>query len=90
DGSQHPDDTHQSDTFESRIQNYLVGSEAVSVTDEGAVERARSETIDKLASVLDEPPKNRVIDVMGRWRKLDASQIDDLVDWLKRLSVDSP
>src|SRR5689334_10218754 len=82
DGTQHPLDTHKQDSFESRIENYIVGSMPVSLTTPREVEKGRAQTLGKLAAVLQRPRGNRVIDVMSRWTKLDEEQIKQLLDWL--------
>lgn len=82
DGSQSPDDTHDPDTFEDRIQNYLVGVDPVVLETPEEVDVGRNETLEKLASILGRPRGNRVIDVMGRWAKMDAAQVSDMLAWL--------
>jgi hypothetical protein len=87
DGSQHPLDRHSPTTFERRIENYIVGSRGIALTTEREVELGRQQTIEKLSSILGRQQRNRVIDIMGRWAKLDASQVDAMLDWLQGLKA---
>ena len=82
DGSQNPDDTHDPETFENRIENYLVGVDPVVLDTPNEVALGRNETLEKLSSILGRPRGNRVIDVMGRWAKMDEGQVSDMLAWL--------
>jgi hypothetical protein len=82
-GNRSPLDTHRSDTFEKRIKNYIVGSESVSITEKKEVERSRDETLPLLSELAGKPGANRVIDAIGRLRKLDDMQTEKLLGWLK-------
>lgn len=82
DGTQSPIDRHAADTFEQRITNYLVGVDPVVLKSPSEVEIGRNETLEKLSSILGRPRGNRVIDVMGRWAKLDPSQVSTMLTWL--------
>lgn len=86
-GNQHPLDTHSPDNFAGRFKNYLVGINPVALETPAEVARGRDQTLDRLASILDKQRANRVIDVMGRWAKLDASQIEKTLDWLKGIKA---
>jgi hypothetical protein len=46
------------------------------------VELSRAQTLTKLSLIMHRRA-NRVIDVMGRWSKLDAGQIAETIEWLK-------
>lgn len=85
DGSRSPLDEHNGDddqAFERRIRNYIVGTHPVAMASPEEVQRARDETMGKLAQVLGRPPSNRIIDLLGRWRRLDESQVRELIVWL--------
>ena len=82
DGTQHPLDRHDPRTFENRLENYLVGSMPVALSTEPEVQLAREQTLSNLSTILRRAPGNRVIDVMGRWSKLDEGQVRQMVDWL--------
>lgn len=85
DGSRSPLDEHDGDddkAFERRIRNYIVGTHPVVMTSPDEVQRARDETMGKLAQVLQRPLSNRIIDLLGRWRRLDEGQVRELTSWL--------
>lgn len=83
DGKQHPLDKHKPNTIASRVQNFLVGVNPVALETPAEVARGRAETLDRLSSILDRPRANRVIDLMGRWAKLDAAQVEQTLNWLR-------
>jgi hypothetical protein len=87
DGNQHPLDTHSPTNFARRIENYLVGANPVSLVTPAEVARGRSETLNRLSSILEKPRANRVIDVMGRWARLDQAQIEKTLDWLQGIKA---
>ena len=85
DGSRSQLDEHNGDddqAFERRIHNYVVGTHPVAMTSAEEVQRSRDETMGRLAQVLQRPPSNRIIDLLGRWRRLDESQVRELITWL--------
>lgn len=86
-GQQHPLDTHAADTFASRIENYLVGINPVALETPAEVERGRNETLERLSLILERPRANRVIDIMGRWAKLDEAQVENTLDWLRGIKA---
>jgi len=86
-GNQHPLDTHSASNFARRVENYLVGANPVALETPAEVARGRSETLDRLSSILERPRANRVIDIMGRWAKLDDAQIEKTLDWLRGIKV---
>ncbi len=89
-GLQHPLDRHDPKTFSRRIEDYLVGSNAVALETPPEIQRGRTETLDRLATILERPRANRVIDLMGRWAKLDAAQVDQTLDWLRGITNSAP
>jgi len=86
-GNKHPLDTHSANNFARRLENYLVGVKPVALETPVEVARGRSETLDRLSSILERPRANRVIDVMGRWAKLDDAQIEKTLDWLRGIKT---
>lgn len=86
-GQQHPLDRHSPNTFASRIENFLVGVDPVVLESPAEVARGRDETLDRLSSILDRPRANRVIDLMGRWAKLDGPQVERTLDWLRGIKA---
>lgn len=88
-GNQHPLDTHSSDNFARRIENYLVGVNSVALETPAEVARGRNETLERLSSILEKRRANRVIDIMGRWARLDQPQIEKTLDWLRGIKAQS-
>lgn len=85
-GEQHPLDHHAADSFENRIKNFIVGSNAVSLETEREVALGRDQTLPKLSDLLGKRG-NRVIDVMSRWSRLDEQQIKSMLDWLQGIKT---
>lgn len=85
-GKQHPLDHHDPLTFTRRIEDYLVGKNPVALTMPDQIERGRAETLEKLATILERPRTNRVIDLMGRWAKLNEGQVNQTLDWLRGIA----
>ena len=81
DGSQHPLDTHPAESFSARIENYIVGCDPLALTTPREFETGRRQTLDRLAEILDRPKANRVIDIVSRWRRLNA---DSTERWARR------
>ncbi|WP_375197044.1 hypothetical protein [Sphingobium sp.] len=88
-GNQHPLDTHSATNFARRIENYLVGVNPVALETPAEVARGRTETLDRLSSILEKRRANRVIDVMGRWARLDQAQVEKTLDWLRGIKQQS-
>lgn len=86
-GNQHPLDTHSPNNFARRIENYLVGVNPIALETPAEVARGRSETLNRLSLILEKPQANRVIDVMGRWARLDQAQIEKTLDWLQGIKA---
>jgi hypothetical protein len=84
DGTQDPLDYHGN--FDKRIANYLVGTKPVLVETPPEVARSRKETLTELAGLFGKRGRE-VYEVMGRWRRLDSAQIDDLLGWLKAIKT---
>jgi hypothetical protein len=78
-GRQHPLDHHEN--FATRIQNYIVGRDAVALKTRREIDRGRSETLYVLQRLL-KKKGDSPIEVMGRWCRLDKKQTRELLDWL--------
>jgi len=87
DGSQHALDTHQVETFDNRVKNWILGINPVTLETEKEVELGRMQTLDKIASILNKPKGNRLIDMMGRWAKMDEEQTNEMLAWLKGIKA---
>ena len=83
DGTHHELDPH--DSFERRVENYIVGCNPIFIESPSAVEIARRETVQVLGNVLGRPGTS-LHQVMGRWHRLDAAQIEHLRVWLRSLT----
>jgi hypothetical protein len=88
DGTQHPLDRHDQETFENRVKNYIVGTNAISLDSPDEVELGRRRSLVKLGDVFGKRA-NRAIDIFGRWGKLDEEQVKDLVAWLEGIKRDA-
>lgn len=81
-GKHHPLDYHAE--FERRVENYIVGDEPVYLGSPDAIRRARQETLPFLSDVF-QKEGNRIFDVVGRWRRLDGQQVQQVRQWLADL-----
>ncbi|MDJ1500326.1 hypothetical protein [Xanthocytophaga agilis] len=70
--------------FETRINNYVVGKNPIFLDDKKSIDKAREETIDIL-NYLFNKKEDSVHKIIGRWRKIDTSQINDLISWFKEV-----
>jgi hypothetical protein len=86
DGTKHPLDKHKLERFENRIQNFIVGADAVSLKSEREVALGREQSLRKLSEIFDRPG-NRAFDIIGRQRKLDEDQINGLMEWLRGIKA---
>lgn len=86
DGTQHALDTHHADSFENRIKNFIVGTDAVALETPREVELGRELTLAKLSDLCGRQG-NRAIDIMGRMKKLDDGQVRGMVDWLQGIKA---
>ncbi len=80
-GRQHSLDTHDPSTFKNRIKDYVVGRDAVALTQPHEIARGRAETMSVLQEVL-RKRGSTPIQVVGRWAKLDEQQALSIRDWL--------
>jgi hypothetical protein len=87
-GNQHPLDDHESDTFEDRIRNFIVGTNPIALETDREIFAGREQTLPKLSELLGKRG-NRVFDVMSRWAKLDEAQVRDMVSWLQGIKSES-
>lgn len=82
-GRHHPLDEHEN--FERRIENYIVGRNPVVLETAAQFKAAKDETADMLSDVF-ERRGTRVFDIIGRYRKMNETQVEQIRAWLKRLS----
>jgi hypothetical protein len=86
DGTQHELDTHQADSFENRIRNFIVGTDAVALETPREVQLGRERSLAKLSDLFGRQG-NRAIDVIGRMKKLDDGQVRGMIDWLQGIKA---
>jgi hypothetical protein len=89
-GKQHELDRHDPGTFTTRIEDFIVGADPVVLATPGQIARGRSETLEQLAAIMQKKRANRVIDIMGRWAKLNESQVRQTLDWLGGITASTP
>jgi hypothetical protein len=78
---QHPLDHHDPTTFAQRIENYVIGRNALVLNSPREIQNGRADTNYVLSQVLGK--KGRApIKIIGRCSKLDDRQIRELRDWL--------
>lgn len=87
DGSKHALDKHDIKTFDNRVKNWIQGTNPVSLESDREVEIGRMQTLDKLSTILNKPKANRIIDMMGRWAKMNDTQTADMISWLKGIKA---
>jgi hypothetical protein len=86
DGNQHPLDRHAPETFEERINNFIVGTNPIALETDREVAMGREQTLPKLSELLGKRG-NRVIDIMGRLAKLDETQVQHMLSWLQGIKA---
>ncbi len=79
DGSQRAEDNHTN--FERRLENYLIGGEWIEIQGESQVESARAETLLVLSKIF-KKEGNRPFDIIGRMRRMESDQVNQLRSWL--------
>lgn len=82
-GQHHPLDDHKN--FENRVENYIVGKNPIILGTPLQFKAAREETIDILSDVFDRRG-GRPFDIIGRYRKMNEEQVEQMRNWLKHLS----
>lgn len=83
-GNHLPYDYH--DKFEKRLENYVVGKNALSFETIEQMNLAKKETIDILNEIFHKKEES-VNKIIGRCRKLDESQIKDLLAWMNKIKA---
>lgn len=70
--------------FEKRLDNYIIGKDPEFFEKEKHVEKAREETLYFLNQLFGKN-EDSIYKVAARWRKLDRSQVYDVIDWIKHI-----
>lgn len=84
-GAQHELDTHDPATFSKRTQNYIVGTDCISMVDPAEIALAREQTLDVLREIF---KKNggSPFEIVGHYgSKLTEDQVMKLREWLRSL-----
>lgn len=82
-GNHHPLDDHNN--FERRIENYIVGGNPISLETPRQYDAARKDTLNVLSDIFGKKGL-RVFDVIGRHRKMDTRQVQQMLTWLKSIT----
>lgn len=83
-GNQNSYDYHTGD-FNKRIENYIVGKNPIYFDKKNDIEKARGEaTIEILQDIFDKKGSTP-FEIIGRWRKMNSSQIDKLTAWMEHI-----
>ena len=83
-GEHLPFDYHSN--FEKRLENYVVGKDALSFDTLEQMEIAKNETVDILNEIFHKKGDS-VSKIIGRCRKLDEFQINGLLAWMKKIKA---
>lgn len=81
-GERNPLDYHNS--FQRRIENYVVGSDPVYMETANEIERSRTETLDALKKVF-KSDENSISSIIARWRRMNEDQVEELLAFLRKL-----
>jgi hypothetical protein len=82
-GAQHALDDHNS--FDRRIQNYVVGRNLLALDQPNEILRGRDETLEVLQDIMHRKGTSPV-EVVGRWgSRLQEEQVHQLREWLKTI-----
>ncbi|WP_025898019.1 hypothetical protein [Sneathiella glossodoripedis] len=90
-GERHPLDRHDpndDEKFRSRIQNFIVGRNPIAMETTAEIQSSRQHTISLLQEIF-ERRGNRVIDIMGRWRKINEDQIRQIDNFLREIKAEN-
>lgn len=67
-----------------RVSNYIIGADPIFFDKENEIEKAKNETLEILNYIFG-TKEEKVSKIIARWRKMDASQVKDLLDWMKKI-----
>jgi hypothetical protein len=81
-GQHHPLDDH--DNFARRVENYIVGRKPVYLENPREYNAAREESLDVLSRIFKRRGR-RIFDVIGRYRKMNSDQVNDLLTWMREI-----
>ncbi len=81
-GHHNPLDDH--DNFARRVENYIVGSDPIYLENAREYNAAREGSLDTLSRIFKRRGR-RIFDVIGRHRKMNAAQVDELITWMREI-----
>jgi len=85
DGRQHHLDQHNSETFQQRIKDYVVGTNLIALTTDDEIAKGRQQTLEALREIFRKNGKSP-IEIVGRWgTALTEEQIELMRTWLLSL-----
>lgn len=67
--------------FAKRVENYVVGKNPVVLEESREINRARKETLEVLSNIFKKRGR-KVSEIIGRWRRLNDDQIEQMLDWM--------
>jgi len=79
DGSHNPIDYHTD--FENRVDNYIIGQDPIVLETPDEIRRGRAETLTALKEIFHQEG-DTVFKVIGRGRRLDQNQVEQMRRWL--------
>lgn len=80
---------HHGSTFQSRLENYVVGINPIAFETPQEVFAARDQTLEILREIFDVRGES-IRDVMGRCRNMNEVQVQKLRDWFDRIRQGEP
>jgi hypothetical protein len=67
-----------------RIENYIVGRDAIYFDDELEMQQAKQETVDILNEIF-KKDETKVHKIIGRCRRMNERQVRELLDWMSKI-----
>ncbi|SEO14105.1 hypothetical protein [Mucilaginibacter sp. OK283] len=71
---------------ERRIENYIIGKDSIYFEEAEQIKKAKDETVSVLNDIFGKN-EDKVHKIIGRCRKLDSSQVNDLLSWMNRIKA---
>ena len=67
---------------ERRVENFIVGKDPIVLDNNSEIEQAREESLGVLNKIF-QRDEEKISKIIGRWRKLDEAQINEILAWMK-------
>nr|WP_068890981.1 hypothetical protein [Pedobacter panaciterrae] len=74
------------DNYKKRIENYIIGRDPIFFEEQEEIKKAKDETVSILNDIFGKN-EDRVHKIIGRCRKLDSHQVNELLDWMNKIKV---